>query len=56
MRIIMMRGKKKLVTMMKMMVLEEVAVVLRGAFVVYEGEQGGEVTVEFNECECVLNG
>ena len=27
--------------------VEEEAVVLRGAFVVYEGELGGEVTVEF---------
>ena len=50
MRIIMTRGKKKSMMMMKM-VLEEVAVVLRGAFVVYEDELGGEVTVEFEECD-----
>ena len=46
MRIIMMRGKKKL--MMTKMIAEEVAVVLRGDFVVFAGELGGEVMVEFN--------
>ena len=45
----MMRGKKKLMMMTKMIMLEEVAVVLRGAFVVYEDELGGKVTVEFKE-------